>query len=53
MDESQLYCPVCGRTLIAEGPEEHGLSDDDGLVFVHDDVPHDESDMQALFNGIN
>lgn len=50
--EFEKYCPVCGRTLTAENVQEFTAGEHDGLIFVHDDIPHDDSDMKALYAGV-
>lgn len=48
MDESEIYCPVCGRTIKAINPDEVERGEHDGYIFVHDEIPHDISDIYAL-----
>lgn len=46
------YCPVCGRTIEASNREEVESGDHSGYLFVHDDIVHDDSDLKALWAGI-
>ena len=48
-----VYCPICGRDIEASNREEVKLGMDDSYMFVHDDVAHEEIDIEALANGIN
>ena len=48
MKSKTIYCPICAKELTASKEYE-----DDGFVFVHDDVEHLDSDIDALVNGIN
>lgn len=50
---SEIYCPICQRTLTATNKEEVESGEHDGFIFVHDDIDHKESDIDALINGIN
>lgn len=53
MRGDSIYCPVCQRTITAENVDDvkSGLHID--RVFVHDDIKHSDSDMEALDSGIN
>ena len=48
-----LYCPVCARTIFAGNVEDVRTGKHDGFIFTHDDVPHKDSDIDALEHGIN
>ena len=48
-----IYCPICGRVIIASNVDEVGSGEHDGYVFVHDDIEHTDSDIDALTAGIN
>lgn len=51
MSES-IYCPICERHI---EPEIIGdLESDDGYsaIYVHDDIAHDDDDLEALGNGL-
>lgn len=50
--EWQLYCPVCGRVLIADNIKEVYCGEHDSYVFVHDDIEHGDDDIDALGRGI-
>ena len=53
MIDSEMYCPICGRTIVASNIEEVESGEHDGFLFVHDDIDHSDSDMQALEARIN
>jgi hypothetical protein len=53
LPDSALYCPICQRVIIALNIEEVRSGEHDGYVFVHDDIPHEDSDIDALAAGIN
>lgn len=47
-----IYCPICARHI---EPEIIGdLDSDDGCsaIYVHDDIVHDDDDLEALENGV-
>lgn len=48
MEKSEIYCPVCGRTIKAINSDEFDRTEHDGYIFVHDEIPHDNSDIDAL-----
>lgn len=48
-----MYCPVCQKEIEPENQEEYDQGIDDGLIYVHDDIIHEDSDIEALDNGIN
>jgi len=50
--EFEQYCPVCGRTITTDNVQEFISGDHDGLLFVHDAIPHDDLDIAALRSGI-
>lgn len=47
------YCPVCRESIRASNFDdvEEGLSD--SYIFVHYDIPHEKSDIDAFNRGIN
>lgn len=51
--EQAMYCPVCGRVVFAVNALEVEMGADDGLIFLHDDVPHADDEIEALEYGIN
>jgi len=53
MNPWQQYCPICGRVIEAQNKEYVENGADDGYLFVHDDVVHSDSDIEALNNGVN
>lgn len=48
----EVYCPVCGRVIVASNINEVQNGVQDGYIFIHDDVIHDESDILALSSGV-
>ena len=52
MDDSEQYCPICQRVIIAENVAEVESGEDDGYVFIHDDIAHTDDELEALFVGI-
>ena len=49
--EGEIYCPICG-VIVAENIEEVESGEHDGYLFVHDDIVHDDDDIDALENGV-
>ena len=47
-----VYCPICGRDIIAKNIDEVQTGADEGYIYVHDEIIHEESDLDALFAGI-
>ena len=47
-EKASIYCPVCGKTLLPANAEDVISGANDGFVFVHDDVHHSDSDIEAL-----
>ena len=43
-----LYCPICGRDIVAENYEDVIEGRHDSFVFVHDDIDHTEDDIAAI-----
>ena len=52
MKEGYVYCPICGKMLEAVNIEDVENGDDDGYLFVHDDIVHDDTDLEALHAGL-
>lgn len=52
LHDSQIYCPVCGRVLNAANADKVESGEHDSYVFVHDDIPHGNDDIDALEVGI-
>ena len=53
MKDSEKYCPICNKILIASNVEDVKNGLHDGYIFIHDNKLHEESDIEALQNGIN
>lgn len=49
----EMYCPICQKNLYPTNIEEVIEGEHDGFIYLHDDIDHEESDIDALFNGIN
>jgi len=49
---SEIYCPVCGRWLSATNAWDVLSGFADGYVFVHDNIPHSDEDLEALERGV-
>lgn len=47
-----IYCPVCGCDIKASMEDGDSESEYDGYIFVHKDVVHSESDLEALIVGV-
>jgi len=52
-EEWEQYCPVCSRVITANNIDEVLDGRHNGYVFVHDDIVHDDDDMEALYKGIH
>ena len=52
-NENNIYCPVCERHIAASNAAEVESGEHDGYIFVHDDVSHDDEEIEALKRGIN
>ena len=46
--EADEYCPVCQKTIHPSNMKEVYSGEHDGFIYVHDEIPHTDSDMQAL-----
>jgi hypothetical protein len=51
-ENGRVYCPICGRTIVAVNIDDVENGDDDGYLFVHDDIVHTDSDLEALHAGV-
>ncbi len=51
--KSSMYCPICSRVIVASNMEEVKTGEHDGYIFVHDDIVHSDSDLEALNNSLN
>lgn len=47
MEQDKYYCPICERDI-----EPTKVDGTDALLWIHDDIEHDESDFEAMDNGI-
>jgi len=52
LDDWQLYCPICERLITAENKDDFEAGLHNGYIFIHDDKPHSDSDIDALNKGI-
>jgi len=51
-DRAEEYCPVCERIVVAVNVDRLDAGLDDVPIFVHDDIPHNITDIMALSWGI-
>ena len=52
MSNGTVYCPICGRDIIASNIQEVHSGADEGYIYVHDEINHEDSDLEALFLGV-
>jgi uncharacterized Zn finger protein (UPF0148 family) len=52
MLEGEIYCPICGRHITASNIEEVESGEHEGFIFIHKDIPHTETDIDALNTGV-
>ncbi len=45
-DECLYYCPYCARELVAVNCDK----EDEDMLFVHDDVPHEDFEVDRVIN---
>lgn len=50
---NSIYCPICAREIHPENSREVEDGEHGAYVYVHDPVPHDDSDIEALDSGVN
>jgi hypothetical protein len=50
---TDIYCPICQRVIVPSNLEEVEDGKHDGYIYVHDDVVHEDDDLEALSKGIN
>lgn len=48
VEPSKIYCPICGHDIQASNAHEVFNGVDDGYIFIHDSIQHDEIDIEAL-----
>ena len=46
------YCPICSRWIAPINENEVEIGEHDGFIYVHDDIDHEDDDLEALENGI-
>jgi hypothetical protein len=51
--EDGIYCPICARYVFASNAAKVLNGDHDSYIFVHDNIDHDDTDIEALSNNIN
>ena len=51
-EDGHIYCPVCQRIITAINIEEVAEGSNNGYAFIHDNIEHTETDLEALINGI-
>jgi hypothetical protein len=47
------YCPICQRTLTPVNCKEVESGEHDAYLWVHDDIVHEDEDLEALSHGVN
>ena len=52
MNDNGIYCPVCQRVLQPINTEEVESGEDEGFIYVHDDIEHSDDDIKALEIGV-
>lgn len=50
--KNTIYCPVCRKNIEPDEFLNDESSDGLALVYVHDDIDHDDNDIAALSIGI-
>lgn len=45
-----IYCPICQRSITPSNIAEYEAGEHDGLIYVHDDIVHDEEEMDSLIS---
>ena len=50
--DPEIYCPICARTIIAYNIDEVKDGYAEYYTFLHDAIPHDYYDLEALEYGI-
>ena len=48
-----IYCPICKKEIEADNLKEVDSGEHDGYLFVHEDIPHADDDIDTLAHGIN
>jgi len=49
---TEIYCPICRRVIVADNIKEIKSGEHDGYIFVHDEVPHADEDIETLSRGM-
>ncbi len=47
------YCPICGRHIMPDNVDEVRAGEHDGFIYVHDDIDHSDSDLEAMERGVH
>lgn len=47
-----IYCPVCARNIEPANADEVSSGEDESFIYVHDDLDHSDSDLEALNAGV-
>jgi uncharacterized Zn finger protein (UPF0148 family) len=48
-----MYCPICGHEIEASNKKEVENGEHASYIYIHDEIPHEDEDIEALENGIN
>jgi hypothetical protein len=46
------YCPICEIIIEAINTDEVNSGSHESYIFIHDDIPHEDSDIEALDYGL-
>lgn len=49
----ELYCPICQRDIMPSNIQDVRDGIHDGFIYVHDDIAHDDEDVEAINKGIH
>lgn len=48
-----MYSPICQRDIEPANKEDVETGHDESYIYVHNDLPHSEDEIEALKYGIN
>lgn len=47
-----MYCPVCEREIKPCNQDEVESGEHESFIYIHDEIPHEDTDIKALSNPI-
>lgn len=50
--EPSMYCPVCGRWVDPEWADRYDASMIGEVIYLHDEIDHDDDDIDAFILGV-